>query len=277
MSHYSDREIAIEPGAGAGWAINPGAGAMSDFLAWIATLLDPFDDETPLIDRRDIAATIPLGYPQVPQAPAVERNELSDLVIAESPIREAAVLDPVVELIDPTQPFPWHLYPLGGPEFATWQGAQAARAELQQIVDMTPLQEAEAILMQPIWEAEVTDVGDFFDNLGDVFLDVAGTYFQQGRAAPMGFDSPPAPFPTADPLMAPLQAGPGAPPGVACATKCGPYPVWKRVCGVYQWVYPKRRRRRQLLTESDYNGLLRIESLKVNKNMTVAIAKALTR
>ncbi len=53
--------------------------------------------------------------------------------------------------------------------------------------------------------------------------------------------------------------------------------VYKKVCGVWKWVKPKRRRRKVLLTESDYNGLLRIESLKVNKNMTVAIAKTLSR
>ncbi len=53
--------------------------------------------------------------------------------------------------------------------------------------------------------------------------------------------------------------------------------VMKKVCGQWRWIKPKRRRRKVLLTESDYNGLLRIESLKVNKNMTIAIAKALSR
>lgn len=53
--------------------------------------------------------------------------------------------------------------------------------------------------------------------------------------------------------------------------------VYKKVCGVYKWVKPGRRRRRDLLTERDYNALLRIQSLKVNQNMTIAIAKALSR
>jgi len=53
--------------------------------------------------------------------------------------------------------------------------------------------------------------------------------------------------------------------------------VMKKVCGQWRWIKPKRRRRKPLLTESDYNALLRIESLKVNKNMTVAIAKTLSR
>lgn len=53
--------------------------------------------------------------------------------------------------------------------------------------------------------------------------------------------------------------------------------VMKKVCGQWRWVKPKRRRRKVLLTEADYNGLLRIESLKVNKNMTIALGKALSR
>lgn len=65
--------------------------------------------------------------------------------------------------------------------------------------------------------------------------------------------------------------------GAANCGAGGASPVYKKVCGQYRWVYPKRRRRRALLTESDYNALLRIEGLKVNKNMTVAVAKALTR
>lgn len=53
--------------------------------------------------------------------------------------------------------------------------------------------------------------------------------------------------------------------------------VYKKVCGQWKWVKPKRRRRKTLLTESDYNALLRIQSLKVNSNMTIAIAKTLAR
>lgn len=53
--------------------------------------------------------------------------------------------------------------------------------------------------------------------------------------------------------------------------------VYKKVCGVYKWVKPGRRRRKKLLTDSDFNALLRIQALKVNQNMTIAIAKALGR
>lgn len=53
--------------------------------------------------------------------------------------------------------------------------------------------------------------------------------------------------------------------------------VYKKVCGAYRWVHQKRRRRKKLLTDADFNALLRIQALKVNSNMTIAIAKALGR
>lgn len=53
--------------------------------------------------------------------------------------------------------------------------------------------------------------------------------------------------------------------------------VYKKVCGQYKWVKQKRRRRRKLLTDSDYNGLLKLQTLKNNANMNIAIAKALGR
>ncbi len=53
--------------------------------------------------------------------------------------------------------------------------------------------------------------------------------------------------------------------------------VYKKVCGQWKWVKPKRRRRRKLLTDSDYNGLLKLQTLKVNSNMNIAIAKSIGR
>lgn len=60
-----------------------------------------------------------------------------------------------------------------------------------------------------------------------------------------------------------MAEGPSGGPGQIydCATgpppppDCGPSPVYKKVCGSYRWVYPKRRRRKQLLTKSDLSGL----------------------
>lgn len=40
-------------------------------------------------------------------------------------------------------------------------------------------------------------------------------------------------------------------PGPGGGGDCGPYPVMKRVCGQYKWVYPKRRRRKMFFTQGD--------------------------
>ncbi len=56
---------------------------------------------------------------------------------------------------------------------------------------------------------------------------------------------------------------------------CGPCasPVYKKVCGGYKWVYPKRKRRKQLLTRSDARGLAALKGILGNgKSMEVWIA-----
>lgn len=58
-----------------------------------------------------------------------------------------------------------------------------------------------------------------------------------------------------------LPPGPPPPPGGCGMNGEGPQPVWKKVCGVYKWVYPKRRRRRQLLTRSDAAGLAQLKGI----------------
>ena len=53
----------------------------------------------------------------------------------------------------------------------------------------------------------------------------------------------------------------------------GASPVYKKVCGQYKWVYPKRRRRKQLLTNSDAAGLAKLKGLVgVGKTMDTWIA-----
>lgn len=70
----------------------------------------------------------------------------------------------------------------------------------------------------------------------------------------------------------------GGIPGVDCIpepdpSQCGPKPVWKYSCGGYRWVYPKRRRRKQLLTNSDAAGLAKLKGLVgVGKTMDTWIA-----
>lgn len=53
--------------------------------------------------------------------------------------------------------------------------------------------------------------------------------------------------------------------------------VYKKVCGEYRWVRQKRRRRRQLLTNRDYNDLLKIATLPNKDNIKIALAKSLGR
>lgn len=57
-------------------------------------------------------------------------------------------------------------------------------------------------------------------------------------------------------------------------TQCGgAAPVYKKVCGAYKWVFPKRRRRKQLLTNSDAAGLAKLKGLVgVGKTMDCWIA-----
>lgn len=228
---------------------------MSSLTGWIDYWANLFLENLQF-DRRDYPQ-VSLGSPQLLEIPTIPGDELSNLVIAEVPPGTPTIPNQAVSDISAVG----NVF-----DMEEWRGIQ----QMQQ----------QGIL--PTMEDEYMG---FFDDLGDLAIDVAGEFARRdlytpgrgmapvGMAAPMGYDfstggGGPS-FSSDDPLVAPLQSA------AVCDT--GPSPVYKKVCGVYKWVYPKRRRRRQLLTDSDYNGLLRIESLKVNKNMTIAIAKALTR
>ena len=57
------------------------------------------------------------------------------------------------------------------------------------------------------------------------------------------------------------------------AANCGGSPVYKKVCGEYKWVYPKRRRRKALVTKSDAQGLATLKGIVgVGKTMDTWIA-----
>lgn len=114
------------------------------------------------------------------------------------------------------------------------------------------------------------ELGDFFGGIMDV-----GTAYLQSKIAPPTYGGGFAPISTpgwgvppfgaiAPTLVAPTAAvaaaGPGIPPAMDPRV-CGPSPVWKKVCGVYKWVYPKRRRRRQLITQSDAAGLAKLKGI----------------
>lgn len=129
------------------------------------------------------------------------------------------------------------------------------------------------------------DVGVIRDTVGQIGAAIPGTdIFDIGGAIYDVFGNPQPVMNAQGPVVvnqgAPAQpqiAGPVGMPAAQCTTSCGPSPVYKKVCGQYKWVMPKRKRRRQLLTNKDYNDLLKLQTLKVNQNMTAAISKALTR
>lgn len=46
--------------------------------------------------------------------------------------------------------------------------------------------------------------------------------------------------------------------------ECGGSAVYKKVCGEYRWVYPRRRRRKQLVTKGDIKGLAALKGVLGN-------------
>lgn len=121
-------------------------------------------------------------------------------------------------------------------------------------------------------------------NLLGKAIDVVGSVFRAEARGPtvapvqpfFDYGSPP-PYNPGGNVMA-AQTGFGI-PGVEVISESNLDKglVYKKVCGEYKWVKQKRRRRRKMLTDADFNALLRIQALKVNANMTIAIAKAIGR
>lgn len=271
MAHRSVREIAEDPWGDTRGSFPGREGGWDDFdfVQWVRGMFVPDDwlDYYRYLygDRRDLPSTpIPVGIPEILPIPEIPGDELSDLLIGESPGIPPPIPDPVISVMpgedavvpDPNYPGLWCVGPICALSEA---GVNILLAEQGRTNIEGPA---------PIGGDDMAH-GDFWEDLGDVFIDWINPVTQPEWTLPFQPDTGP---------MTPGPA-PGPGPGPAAAAACGPggSPVWKKVCGQYKWVYPKRRRRRQLLTESDYNALLRIENLKVNKNMSVAIAKALTR
>lgn len=152
------------------------------------------------------------------------------------------------------------------PGFAGWNipGVEFLRfigGKLQKfLVEQTTTEEVEPV-------GWITDLTDAIVQVAPLFNDSGGMTTQ-----------PILNYDASDPQVV-TNGGSGGPGAPVTFANCGPTasPVWKKVCGEYKWVYPKRRRRRQLLTNRDYNDLLKLQTLKVNNNMTAAISKALTR
>lgn len=120
------------------------------------------------------------------------------------------------------------------------------------------------------------DLGDFFGGVADLGSAYISAKF--GPPQPQGFLSGAQPGVLTNDLTGPYPpAGipPVVPPGGSCNPRdpCGPSPVWKKVAGQYKWVTPKRRRRRQLITQSDAAGLAKLKGIVgQGKTMEVWIA-----
>lgn len=292
MHNLSDaREIPDAPGG----VIGPVGGLlednpMGDFLHWVNQLLRPQDE--PWIDRRDIP-DLPLGDTNVLPFPTMPGNQLPDLGDVQ---KEPQVSNPVDEIISVwnesnymTSVFWQPGVTLAGVQYME-RNANPVQVDVPPPISLGdwkyPEVDPNYVSIYPDdwndWPAPTTFPGEndmsFWDDLGDIGIEWINTQINPGFVNPGQFPIPTTPPPS---LPVPQNGGglvpPGGPPGVTCNTSCGPYPVMKMVCGQYKWVMPKRKRRRALLTESDYNALLRVQNLKVNQNMTVAIAKALTR
>jgi len=274
MSHRSYEEIAIDPWGDYRGIIVDSGWTIDGFLTYIQSLLTPHEPST---DRRDIPV-IPMGPPDILPIPPEPRNELPDMGTPnpQDAIPQEAIYREISTRVDETGRLMqdiWEVTVGGG---NTYRGTLEQLGTLATHPDIRPvnqqlLERADDILTTPIGDVEAEEVTDFFHDLGDAAIGALMSQFGPGTTIPVGTGGVGVTtIETADIV--------NQNPAVASAVcNTGASPVYKKVCGVYKWVYPKRRRRRALLTESDYNALLRVQNLKVNQNMTVAIAKALTR
>lgn len=116
------------------------------------------------------------------------------------------------------------------------------------------------VIEQPIDEEEEEEatVSTFWDIASGVVDVIQG----QPVGGPVGFAPPVSPGPT---VGAPSMVG-----GTGATSNLR----WNPRTGRWEC---KRRRRRRLLTESDFNDLMRIATLPSKQNVTVALAKAIGR
>lgn len=114
----------------------------------------------------------------------------------------------------------------------------------------------------------MADITDFFGAATQVLTAYAGAprpqYVIQGKTPGTGVVG--GPGPGQQTYAADGGIVEGAQMVYDCASgppppQCGGSAVYKKVCGSYRWVYPKRRRRRQLLTKSDAAGLAQLKGI----------------
>lgn len=126
-------------------------------------------------------------------------------------------------------------------------------------------------------------MAEFLNKIGDVFIDVGLERLKQK----FGGGSAPISRATTQPIVrvgGPDFGGSGSPIGIPFGEIVGDpgmtpgrhYLRWDKK--LQQWVkHAHRRRRRRLLTDSDYDDLLRISTLPNSKSIQVALSKTLRR
>ena len=124
--------------------------------------------------------------------------------------------------------------------------------------------------------APQTIVGETPVDLGDIYDVIDGSL---GGVLPGGVPLGSVPITGGVPGAVSAYVGTPAAPvvttaqGQAPASCGGGAPVYKKVCGEYRWVYPKRRRRKKLATKSDITALAQLKGvLGMGKAMETWIA-----
>jgi len=255
------------------------------FLQWIYTLLTPLDYE----DYWEYIAKIPVGDTGVavdvegagiPELANEEIGPITTDVLESSgeqlppsseddiswetgrqQVRQAALRDEVIdsngEVVDTTSP--WYVEGITQAGIRYMENKQGAQAALEEIGSTGILD-------------ELNEDGDM-----SIYSDIDAAIF--GGGLPGGAEgdwsltnnpftnfgvdfggAPPANLPPnggngGSSLPVPYTGG-----GGGCAPKCAS-PVYKKVCGAYKWVIPKRRRRKMLVTQGDLKGLAALKGV----------------
>ncbi len=237
--------------------------------------------DIPLLDRRDVLS-LPVGRDDRGGSSGKSSRRVIPKVVVQGPITGPGLLREDI----------------GFPEVQTKRRLPvvAARVPIPPPVMRSPVPTGAGLPTK-----SETDMGLDLGNLLNTGLDLYGRYqsIKTGVAAPARVAAAPAAVAAAPQTYWPegygvsAMAGPtliantpgggipfgefiAEPPPEAIADGMKGW-AYKKSCGEWRWIKSSRRRRRVLLTESDYNSLLRVETLKVNHNMTIAIAKALGR
>ena len=145
----------------------------------------------------------------------------------------------------------------------TWNPGGGTERFAKQILGI-PVQPL-PVLQAQLQEEAMSDLGDVFVG---VLEEIAGSN-PWVQAATTGYEIYNQAQAANDPVMqapTPTVVTTGAAPMSNCPPPppppyTGPQPVYKKVCGVYKWVYPKRRRRKALVTKQDIAGLSQLKGV----------------